>query len=546
MDYSKLTDDELASLPPELLQEVLAEIQAKNAKAQPEPPAKGEYSNVEISDKMHPSFGAWDRFVVKNFASSPDAGIGYLKKEYPDMQFLKTRDGEIVGKKQEDPYYYRLDEKGASLMDATDLVADVGQGAAEASVGTAAGIASANPYLGALAAGGIGFISEGVKQNIGSALGIPENSDLGNQVTSGVFSGVMPGVGAGLKSAWGATKNAAPKVMSKLSGFSEDVLRNINLDEKSRNLIAQMGPDKFASNVHSSLREGFKNAEVNSGKLIAATQNPTAIDIKSVKNKLTSDLANLPPEQMGFYSQAKDALLGAGDLVSPQDVFRYKNQLYKIGQSRSAPSLTKSSAATSSEMLRKSLEGNAINPAAFNEAMAKHTDLMKTQYSDGLRPLLKNDEKALDSLAGWYKGKKANDKALNEARKNLSSKVNNFTGVDLEKSARELESYKLFNDPSKWNSDGSVLHKYAPQIGAGLGYAIGSTTGAAPFMGALVGGAAGAGVNFATSPYVIKKAASMAPVLDNAGDQAARYIYQNPYMKVDKALLNIMQNENNR
>jgi hypothetical protein len=162
MSFSELSVDQVRALGktrPDLLKKLYEEHQAKMQNAQPEPPKAGEYQNVEISDSMHPKFGAWDRFVVKNFASSPDSGIRYMEKNYPDMQFLKTRDGEIVGKYKEDPYYYRLDEKGASLMDATDLVADVGQGAAEATVGTAAGVASANPFLGALAAGGIGFVS---------------------------------------------------------------------------------------------------------------------------------------------------------------------------------------------------------------------------------------------------------------------------------------------------------------------------------------------------------------------------------------------------
>lgn len=503
--------------------------------------------HINVSSDMHPEIGAWDRFVVKNFASNPEAQLGYMKKKYPGLEFDKLKNGELVARNKDEVNWKRLDEKGFGIQDLTDIGADTAQGVAEAAAlgtGTLATL-PVGGWGGLAARSGVGVASESLKQGIGSALGIPNNLDMGNLAVSGVASTAIPAIGENvIKPAWGRIKQAAPVVGEWLSGVPRDVLGNIHTDEYARRVIKDLTPDVFANNAVKDMRKGFDGTIDNIGKDINSSVGGQ-INMSGPKQSINNALNMLPAAEQANYSQAKNVVVGAGDMVSPADAFRYKNELYKLGQKGSTPSNVRPVATDASIQIRNELERNATDPAKFTQSMTNYAALMDTMNRDTLRPFKKNGDKPLIALSSWYEGAKSKDPALKEARTALSNKVKGYTKVDLDKSARELASYKYFNDPSKtpaaWGNAGKGAG-IGGTMGMGLGWGLSGHA-----MGGAVGGTAGSVLGAAaTSPWAMLKMANGGKRTGEAGEFLADKLYKNKYISGDKVMLNLMSNENNR
>jgi hypothetical protein len=552
MDYNQLTDEELASLPPELLQEVLNEIEKGQSNDEPAPQVGG-YRDIEVSGNMHPKLSNYDRWVVKNLASNPDSAIGYLKKEYPDMEFMKQKDGEIVAKGAADPYWFRLDEKATTLADVGDVVADVGQGVVEGVGGTLAGIQTLNPFVGGLAAGAIGAGAETAKQAAGKALGIPNNMNAKNIGYSAAASATMPAIGKAANSVWNYAKNKAPAIGLWLSGIPEEVLSNVNVDAQVRKEIADNGVTGYVNNLRSEVADGMETALSNAGKSVGGVTKGQNVDISGLKQQIAQTFDGLTDEQKAGWGYLKDKLVSEPDIVTPQKATELKNHFYLLARNDKSPlgkgaldaatnDLSRGEmkiATQASTGIRDALRTSAPDKDAFDVAYKNYSSVANTLTDDKLKPFNKADTtlRFLDSF-----GKKKTP--LAEAyRDEFFGNVKNMSGVDVPKAARQYQSAQYFNNPSKLPTDLSSAGK-GSAVGASLGGLAGYLMPGLGPMGAMGGTAAGAGLGgLMSSPWAMKTVGGMAPVIDEAGEKAAKYIYANPYIRSDKALYNML-NEN--
>ena len=165
----------------------------------------------KVINEMHPDIPFTVRAVYKNFGADPEASFNYLQKKLPNLQLKKDKEGEVLAKRPEETEWKRLDPKGFDLQDISDIGYDVpaavAQGAATAAVGLAGGAAGGG--VGAIPAamftsGVTGAGLEGLRQGIGSMMGIEDNASKEQAILAGAAGTVSPllfGTGAGAKEA---------------------------------------------------------------------------------------------------------------------------------------------------------------------------------------------------------------------------------------------------------------------------------------------------------------------------------------------------------
>ncbi len=571
MNFSQLTEqqvDALAKSDPQLLKELYSEHQSNSLehKRNMNQVVNDDGSrHIQVADSMHPEIGAWDRFVAKNFASNPEAQMGYMKKKYPNLEFDKLRNGELVARNKDEVDWKRLDEKGTSVMDFTDIAADVGQGTAEAVGGVAAGIATANPLVGMGTAGGIGWATEGMKQGIGSMLGVPNNSDSDNRALSGAASMALPVIGKyAVKPAWGMAKKAAPYVGEFVSGIPREVLSNIHTDKIARDGIknTKNGVKKFASDLADKVHNGMYGALDKAGVDVGNTTQGNLVDISQLKQQMNTAMSSLTPEQQKGWGYLKDKISGYPDQVGHKQATELKNYYYQLGAGdesvlgkgaldAAANTISKGErklAQQYSTGVRASIKDAAPDKGAFEKAYEKYSNVADTLTDDKIKPFNSTD-KTVDFLDRFGSTKSDNkvsfrDDFFNEVKETIGKDADGKY-VDIPLAAREYQSANYFNNPSKmpktWGNAGK-----GGAIGSGMGGAIayGTGMGAGPGIAlTTIGGIAGAA---ASSPWSMMKAANTGKNIDTAGKYVKDKIYLNPYFRSDKGLINVMSNENER
>jgi hypothetical protein len=144
--------------------------------------------------------GLKGRFIVKNFAGSPEAAIRFLQKENPDFEIKRAGDGEIIARRKGADTWGRLDPEGFDRGDLGDLAFDIPAGFAQGALTAAGGVAGASlGGLGAIpaamgASGVSGAGIEAVRQGIGSMFGLEDNLSTGDITTAGLVGAAVPGV----------------------------------------------------------------------------------------------------------------------------------------------------------------------------------------------------------------------------------------------------------------------------------------------------------------------------------------------------------------
>lgn len=308
----------------------------------------GETGAPEVIQEMHPAVSSWDRAVVKNFGSNPEAMMGYLQKKYPDLEVTASPKGEILLRGKGESSYKVLDPDTGFfskdfLNDAGDVVTDIGQGIATTAAQAAAGVAGASAGgIGAIpAAMGAGAAVEGLgetaRQGIGEALGIDNNMDLGNvgiSTASGALSPLLFGTGASSKAVMnqalkqGAQKGlpkyvalqeakkavasqsglpmrglkaVAPKVGEFLSGVDANTLKTYanNFDEISR--LEKTGVTDLAEKTGRDFTQGLKAERMRVGKELGDTirNSGQEIDIRGAKDSIRGKITELESKSMG-------------------------------------------------------------------------------------------------------------------------------------------------------------------------------------------------------------------------------------------------------
>ncbi|RPI56122.1 MAG: hypothetical protein EHM49_00990, partial [Deltaproteobacteria bacterium] len=221
-ELDNLSDEELdaqleelggmADMPEEELDAALAE-----AMATPGLEGKAIEAGMVPNYKNEPAgISEADRLVVKNFASSPEAGANYLQERYPDKSFAYNPDvGDITefdkqtgeerpidpGLGYYAPKWGDLPKSAKAIakeaiLDAADIGTDMAigiMGAKATALGALGGTVAAGPIgtiPGALALGGATDAAlEVTRQAVGTALGIKDNINMKTVAMQGAFGG---------------------------------------------------------------------------------------------------------------------------------------------------------------------------------------------------------------------------------------------------------------------------------------------------------------------------------------------------------------------
>lgn len=271
--------------------------------------AKEPYEYSGTIQEQHPNVTTGMRATLKNFANSPESGMAYLKQELPDHD-VDFYNGQYRVKRKDDKDWRVVDPDTGFfskdiLNDALDVAYDVGAGTAEGvatGLGAAKGALLSVPLLGTgaipgamLAGGATSAGLEAIRQKLGQALGIPQEVDTTDVVTSGVIGGVTPGLtGAGpakglVRGAYDFTRDkAAPKIASWASGKGDDA---INYLKENFPKIVEMEKDSglgYTRQVHQRLRDWLESSRDAAGKRIGEVYKNTTepVDISNVKNIL--------------------------------------------------------------------------------------------------------------------------------------------------------------------------------------------------------------------------------------------------------------------
>lgn len=154
--------------------------------------------DVFNEEESNPDITFKQRFVAKNFGSNPEAMAGYLKEQNPNLD-VKVHNGNVYAKSPGDTEYKALDPRSwTDWQDAFDLVSDAVQIPVSTAIASLGGVSAGLPGLAAgwaLANG----VSESLKQQAGSALGIKNNEDPTNIGISMLAGAAQPYVSAGAK-----------------------------------------------------------------------------------------------------------------------------------------------------------------------------------------------------------------------------------------------------------------------------------------------------------------------------------------------------------
>lgn len=479
--------------------------------------------------------GLMDRFKTKNFSSNPESTKAYLEQQYPNMEFAIDGDSEVIARNKGDANWKRMDAPETTWRDGLDVVTDVGQGIGEGVAGGLAalgiGATTANPYLaavgGAGAAGAIGAGAEYAKQYAGEYLGIPNNINHTNAATSGLVSAAMPGVGAGIKSAWGLGKKVAAPIASALSDIPTEVIKNINVDKAGRDLIKSMGVDGYADYVQGQVSKGLRGARNAYGKLVGDASGNGPINVANVKAQAQAFKSQMTPRELDLLQPHYDELYKLSDTLQGDQVTQAKNYFYGVGQGdksvlkRGSSStvtedfnpLEREFGQTISQGFRDSLYNAAPDKKVFDDAYKGYSDFAKTTADR--RNLAFTDKVRTQNLLESYNNPLTDTKQ--EFKDTFVKRISDYakqggSQVDLPTAAREYQSYGYFNDPKWLTRNGKEVSKKS----------------------------------ILASPKLIKGVAEMSPWIESKANSAAKKIYASPISKNDKLLYNLLSNENER
>lgn len=197
----------------------------------------------EVTDAMPEWLQSSDRAVVKNLSNNDEETLKYLSGKYPDAEFKKGADGEIIARKSGEKTYGKLDPSFSPFSnpigtlkdlgnDITDIGYDAAQGVSEA-VGAGAGAlggglagaATGNPAAVAagLAYGGYAGAGTGAgaastaKELLRKKFGLTDEISGKNIATDAALGALIP---AGIDAAGVGIKNLVTKAIPKGYGYA--------------------------------------------------------------------------------------------------------------------------------------------------------------------------------------------------------------------------------------------------------------------------------------------------------------------------------------
>lgn len=491
--------------------------------------------DAPVVQEQSPGVSAYDRFLIKNFATNPQVGIDYLKQKNPGAD-VRHVGGQTVIKLPGETSYKVLDPdtgiiSSDFLGDVGDIAGDVARGALTGMAATAGGLAgSAAGPLGAatgsgVAAAGAGGGLEYLRQKLGQLGGLPQevNPDLIREeaMLSGVF-------GSGEKLAGKAfqyAKNTGlPKIAEAMSGVPKEVWQDY-VKNPARVAALSQNPEALTSAVHDvqqSVLDTVEGAKAKAGQSIGqaidtATQAGRTVDITPVKEEFfkriqkAQTLYSKNPTQQNkdfledlkkigddYFVQQSDQIGPKiiPNQVSPDVAMQLKQQLKGISEYRpGAISKLKNPADKEITSFATKASGDLTDQMTKEGAVPELKDL-NNQY--------KKFTEALDQVGGSFKDLQTTSNTIRNldkpAKDMLKARLTDIAGpgkaAQLRDKMQALQTQAYLGDPTGNALSGlgsTSTSRTIPLAGAGtlIGMAAGNKFGGGGYVPTAIGGAIG-------------------------------------------------------
>lgn len=539
-------------------EELLAKAKAKIARQQLVEKAKQMQNSTDPTEHFleeSPDALKWkDRAIAKNLANSPESQAAYIKQQYPDQQ-VTLNDGRVYMRRDNKEPWQALDpDTGFFSKDiiqdvgdmAFDIPAAVAQTAATTSAGAAGGVATLpsggwGAVPAAMAASGVtGGGLEAFRQKLGQKLGIPQEVDTNQVLTTGAISAVAPAI-------MGAGNITKAPLMKNMSADAMETLI------KAQRGYVGRGVDAVAPMLSSVPRDAI-NAYSKHGQaaIDAITDNGGMINyLDDVSNKATSAIVgnkrDIGKQMSAAYqngvtdvplTSVKDSFLDAMAKLEKTKstnpgawtpALEERLATVKAGYQRTIPQVNTLDANSAFDLQQtlKKLNNNfelkadpnnidflsAVNGAysqlnnGLDTATAGVSSKLKGQYKDaiGLEDLsgssFDDGQKLYNTLSNMDKGAKL------QFKEQVVPRVKDL-GVDLMNPYENVQSFKYFADPKLLPiSNGSTSTTYTNTLGrlggnvGGAAAGVISPSATSVGMGQAIGDFAG---SIAASPKVTK------------------------------------------
>lgn len=500
--------------------------------------------------EQHPEISNKDRWVIKNLANSPEAAIGYLKQEHPNLEIEMSGDGQLraraPGKEwmAVDPdntgFDYSkggLSEFGKDVGDvAYDIYAGTTEGAAAlggAALGAGAtlpaGMTGAIP--GAMVAGGAATAgNEAMRQKLGSWLGIP-------QEVSGEDVAIAGGIGAVAPMLAGAGKtpgliqkgaeyggkavsaaNPLPYFGEKVSGVPRQILRDY-ADDGVRETVKRLekeGITDYSGQVFDKLKNYIEGNKEKAGQ-----------ELVEVMENMGQDV-NISEAKQAFRA-AQDEIMSRGDLTKADEkklkkLDKIYNEYFGLADDMDTASFLpdeipsgkawqlqkdlKQTAKYEQGMKPEELYTKGVSRDAYsrlNEAFDQASEGASTKAKGKYRAAVKEEAELLpkfegktraDSIQKTYNEMSRLDRQGRKVMQEKLSKLSDDEILDLVDESKVLSTYRWLGKPNvaPVSSGGTTSTSRTIPLaiaGGSLGSLAGYNTGGG-YAGATVGGAGGA------------------------------------------------------
>jgi len=436
-----------------------------------------ESDGPEVLNEAHPDVSLGSRLMFKNFGADQDAGVKYLSRENPGLEF-KKENRDIIVRKPGDAQWRRLDPSGLSLTSfegikeagrdlgdvAFDVPAAIGQGALTAAAGVGAGAATGGTAAipAAMATSGAsGAGIEAVRQGIGKYFGVNEEMDptqIGISGALGTVSPLLLGTGA---TAAQVGKSAVQK------GLSGDALKA--LSDSQRGVIGRsydatagyVGPKAaaFASGIKEKVIRALPE---NLAKIKASEANPEVVaqTFEPVMQSFSKAAKNEYQQVGKLMGEAKDAMESSGARIDVSDIGSSLKSLQdEIKVLGSGTEVDKAAANELEGILpslfsrKKEVEKLVLDPDTMQMKMVKETIMEPITDLSPKEALLKKQQ--VEELARQYGSRLDAAGAANGTTGSIKSTMDKRIAGSLNQLAADL--------------DGRVMSSVPEEIGASYG-----------------------------------------------------------------------------
>jgi hypothetical protein len=461
----------------------------------------------QVEDIAHPDISTKDRFIVKNFANTPQDAINYLAKKYPEHD-IELKGNDIAIKRKDELNFKKLDPSSLELADIGDIGYDVLSGVGETAATGLAGIGTAG--WGAIPAGAAASAaSETIRQGIGRTLGVNPEVSGTDIAISGAIGGAFPLAGKAVRGAWNfAGKKALPYLGEKVSGVTRQTIKDLGKDFVKITQGQRSETAKEASqNIIGAINKYEKSAMSEAEKITSKAEKP--IDISGAEKAFDDSIAraetkfNKMPTEINLKNyeglqNLKNEFFSGNKELQALDAWDFRKQLddlakYRFDKVTSTALLNmdegaKKEAAIAAREARTSIKEGLDNISGFKNAIDKYKEAL--EWKTQVKPVLASTKATVKQLSDISK-----DDVLLGTLKDIQAK----TGTDILSAINIMQAQGIFGKTME-RPRGMALAREAVPLGlagAVAGGALGRSVapdldiGLGGYESLLIGGALG-------------------------------------------------------